>query len=76
MILLKEPIERAAIKATGWSPKQNSDTKSMPSTDDYWLQDILYKAYRSTMQSADSASALELGKYNHFREAYLLDVNE
>jgi hypothetical protein len=23
-----------------------------------------------------SASALELGKYNHFREAYVLDVDE
>jgi len=48
----------------------------MPSTDDYRLQDILYRACGSTAQSSDSASALELGKYNHFRKAYVLDVDE
>ena len=48
----------------------------MPSTDDYRLQDILDRACRSTTQSSDSVSALELGKYNHFRETYVLGVHE
>ena len=48
----------------------------MQITDDYWLQDILYRACASTAQSSDSTSALELGKYNHLREAYVLDINE
>ena len=48
----------------------------MPSTDDYRLRDILYRACRSTAQSSDSASALELGKYNHLRETYVLGVYE
>ena len=48
----------------------------MPSTDDYRLQVILYRAYGSTAQKSDRASALELGKYNHFREAYVLDIDE
>jgi len=76
MVLRKKPIESAVIKAAGWSPKRTSNDKSIPSTDDYRLQDILYKACRRTAQSADSASELELGKHNNFREAYLLDVNE
>jgi len=50
--------------------------ESMPSTNDYWLQDILYRACGSTAPSSDSTSALELGKYNHLREAYVLDINE
>jgi len=45
-------------------------------TDDYRLQDILYRACRSFAQSSHSASALELGKYNHYRKAYVLDVDE
>jgi len=48
----------------------------MPSTDDSRLQHLLYRACGSTAQSSDSASTLELGKYNHFREAYVLDINE
>jgi len=48
----------------------------MPSTDDYRLQDILCRACGSTAQSSDSASALELGKYNQVKEAYVLDVYE
>jgi hypothetical protein len=51
-------------------------TESMSITDDYRLQDILCRACGSTTQSSDSASALELRKYNHFREAYVLDVDE
>jgi hypothetical protein len=43
---------------------------------DYRLQDILYRAWGSTAQSSDSASVLGLGKYNHFRETYVLDINE
>ena len=48
----------------------------MPFADDYQLQDILYRACGSTAQSSDSASALELGQYNHFKETYVLDINE
>jgi len=51
-------------------------TESMSITDDYRPQDILYRACGSTAQSSDSASALELGKYNHLREAYVLDIDE
>jgi len=47
----------------------------MPSTDD-WIQDILFRAGESTAQSSDSASTLELGTYNHLREAYVLDVDK
>jgi len=47
----------------------------MPSTDD-WLQDILYRACGSTAQSSDNACALQLGKNNHVREAYVLDIDE
>jgi len=48
----------------------------MPIADDYRLQDIHYRACGSTAQSSDSASALELGKYNHIRETYVLDIDE
>jgi hypothetical protein len=48
----------------------------MPFADDYRLQDILYRACGSTAQSLDSASALELSKYDHFRETYVLDIDE
>jgi len=50
--------------------------ESMLSTDDYRLQDILYRACGITAQSSHSASALGLGKYNHFRKAYVLEVDE
>jgi len=42
----------------------------------YRLQDIFYRACRSTAQSSDSARTLELGKYNHCREVYVLDVDK
>jgi hypothetical protein len=42
----------------------------------YRLQDILYRACGNAAQSSDNASALELGKYNHFRETYVLDSDE
>jgi hypothetical protein len=48
----------------------------MGSTYDYRLQDILYRACGSTAQSSESASSLELGKYNHVRTAYVLDVDQ
>jgi hypothetical protein len=75
------------MKSTGWSPKQTSTDdyrikmnvpiyESMLSTDDYRLQDILYRACGSTAQRSDSASALELGKYNHFGETYVIGVYE
>jgi len=48
----------------------------MPITDDYRLQVKYYRACGITAQSSDSASALELGKYNHFSEGYVLDIDE
>jgi len=48
----------------------------MPLTNDYRLQDIFSRACGSTAESSDSARPLELGKYNHFREAYVLDIDE
>jgi hypothetical protein len=71
--------EGIRMKSTGWSPKQTSTDdyrikmnervyKSMPSTDDYRLQDILYRACGGTAQSSYCASALQHGKYNHLRE--------
>jgi len=74
--LLKPPNESATMKSTSWSPKRTSKDKSMPSTDDHRLQDIFSRACRSTAQSSDSASAFELGKYDHFRETYVLGVYE
>ena len=75
-ILLKPPIESATMKSTRWSPKRTSNDQSMPSTDDHRLQNIFSRACGSTAQSSDSASALEFGKYNHFRETYVLDIDE
>jgi len=83
--VLKRSVESASMKFTGWSPKRTSKDyykikmnlriyKSMLSTDDYRLQDILLRACRSTAQSSDSASALQLGRYNHLRETYVLRV--
>jgi hypothetical protein len=43
-ILLKPPIKSAPMKSTRWSPKQPSNDKSMPITDDYLLHDTLYRA--------------------------------
>jgi hypothetical protein len=46
------------------------------STNDYRLQDILCRACGCTAQNSDSASAHQLGKYNHCRETYVLGVNK
>jgi len=75
------------MKSTGRSPKRTSTDdyrimmnlqiyESMASTDDYRLQDILYRACGSTAQSLDRASALELGMYNHYGETYVLGAYE
>jgi hypothetical protein len=48
----------------------------MGSTYDYRLQDILYRVCGSTARSSESASSLVLGKYNHVRTAYVLDVDQ
>ena len=48
----------------------------MPSTDDYRLQDILYRACGSTAQSSDGASALQLGRYYDLGESNVLDIDE
>jgi hypothetical protein len=76
MILLKPHIESATMKSTRWSATRTWHDELMPSTNDSWLWAILYRACGSTAQSLDSASPLDLGKYNHFREAFMLDVNE
>ena len=83
-ILLKPPVESTTMKLTGWSLMRTSNddwpsqavSESMTLTDDYWLQDIFYRACGSYAQSSDSASTLEVGKYNHFRETYVLGVYE
>jgi len=75
-ILLKLPIESAPMKSTGWSPKWTSHEESMPSTDDYWLPDIFYRACGSTARRLKRAQQIELGEYNHFRETYMLDIDE
>ena len=48
----------------------------MPFADDYRPLDILYTACGITAQSSGSASAFELGKYNHFKGTYVLDIDE
>jgi hypothetical protein len=48
----------------------------MLNTEDYQLQDILYRACGRTAQSSDSASAREVGKYNHVGKAHVLEVNK
>jgi hypothetical protein len=50
--------------------------RRLPSTNDYRLQGVLYKACGSTAHSSDSASALERGKYNNFTETCVLGVYE
>jgi hypothetical protein len=50
--------------------------RRLPNTNDYRLHEIVNKACGSTAQSSDSASALELGNYNNFRETYVLSVYE
>jgi hypothetical protein len=50
--------------------------ESLPITDNYSLQDILYRGCGSTAQSSDSTSALQLSKYNNVRDAYVLDVDK
>jgi len=85
MILLKRPLESATMKSTRWSPKRTSK-------DDYlvkqhlevnatyrWIpaaRDILQSTRKHCMNAQDSAGTLELGKYNHFRETYVLDIDE
>jgi len=48
----------------------------MSITNDYQQQHILYRACGRTAQSSDSASALQISKYNYLREAHLLEINE
>jgi len=88
-ILLKPPIECAPMKWTGRSPERTLNN-------DYWVN-VNYQCLsaaryalqskRSTAQSSDSASALELGKYNHLLRSsldrcqgmgqdYMIDVDD
>ena len=43
-------------------------TETMPITDEHRLQDIFSRGCGSTPESSDSASSLELGKYNHLEK--------
>jgi len=81
--MMSMPWCRAAITLTqsrtrsiAWICSVGSCFPTAPSTDDYRLQDILYRTCGSTAQSSDTASALDLGKYNHLRETYVLGVYE
>ena len=77
-ILLKPPIESATMKSTGWTPKRTSK-------DDYLVKQHLrvnatpgcerYSTKHCT-KAQESAGTLELGKYNHFRETYVLHIDE
>ena len=79
-ILLKPPFESTTMKSTGWSPKRTSK-------DDYlvnqhlevnatyrWLPLERYSTKHCT-KAQESAGTLELGKYYHFRETYVLDID-
>ena len=62
----KSNVRREASRPDGQrSGLPKTIAESMPLTDDYRLQDIFSRACLNTAQSSDSASALELGKYNH-----------
>ena len=68
---------RQAKSPPGWSQLRSRPAKSNKTSQcHYQLQDILHRACGSTAQSSDSASALELSKYNHFGETYVLDIDE
>jgi len=77
MILLKPPFGSATLKLTGWSPQWTSNNESIPSTDDYWRQQILYRACGSTARTLKRAQAhLNLVSITILREAHLLDVDQ
>ena len=77
-ILLKPPIESATMKSTEWTPKRTSK-------DDYLVKQHLrvnatpgcerYSTKHFT-KAQESAGMLGLVKYNHFRETYVLDIDE
>jgi len=48
----------------------------MAFTTEYELQHILHRACESTCQSSERASRIELGKYNHYGEISVLDIDE
>jgi len=66
------------MKSTGWTPKRTSK-------DDYLVKQPLrvnatpgcerYSMKHCT-KAQESAGTLELGKYNHFKETYVLDIDE
>jgi hypothetical protein len=77
--------ERAPMKSTGWSPKRTSNhdyrvVQHLRVNAIYrWLpaaRDILHSMWKHCTKAQESAGPLELVKYNHFREAYVLDVDE
>jgi len=57
-----------------WLPK--TIIEATPHTDAYWLQGVFCKACGINTDSSDSASLLEAGQYNEFRETSVLGVYE
>jgi len=82
-ILLRLHLGRSiCMKSTGWTPKRTLTDhflfkmnlpiyEFMLCTDDYWLEDILYRACGITVQSTDCASSLQFGKFIQSREFYV-----
>lgn len=75
-ILLKPANESGTMQSTRQSLRWTINNELLPSTIIYQLQDVFSRAFGSTAQRSHSASAQELGKYNQFRETYMLGVDE
>jgi len=69
-------LTQSRTHSIAWICSGGSHFPTTLSTDDYWSQDILHRTWWSSAQSSDSTSVLELGKYNHIRETYVLGVYE
>jgi len=74
--LLKPPFESSTMKLAGWSPKRTSNNESIWRTDDYPLQEILYRACGSTARMLKRVQVhLNFVSITIDREAHLLDVD-
>jgi len=75
-IQLKPPFESTTMKSTGWSPKRTLNNESIPRTNDYRLQEILYRACGSTARRLKRVQAhLNLVSITILGEAHLLGVD-
>jgi len=74
-IPLKPPIESVTMKSNGRSPKRTANNDYPVNATYQWQPTERYSTEHCT-KARESANALELVKYNHFREAYVLDVDE